>query len=106
MSGFIPLTDVPVISQCPQCKENYTFFPITNPYIKPEIPVRLRISTENNNWSNFLCVKCRTPLIRYQLDSAYLIPSLNKIKIPEIIKCPDCDMLYSLDEIVSKNDII
>jgi uncharacterized protein with PIN domain len=101
ISGFIPM-EIPVISQCLQCKENYTFIPISH----NNEAIELSISPElNKQFSTFMCVKCRSPIFRYDLDKIFLSLNLRKICMPQEIQC-DCGMDYLLKEIVSKSDII
>ena len=101
-AGIIPSPDITSIIQCHGCKENYTF-QSTIEY-EPEDLTEITLAPEPfRNVSTFHCIICRTPLLQYNKDTVFLLPTLLILKLPAVVEClkPDCRHKYKIKEVVS-----
>ena len=95
-AGYVPNNNVPVINQCPNCHENYTFLTVT------DHPGQIILTlAPQETTSIFRCVVCRTPLLQFTgQDIIFTLPLMKHILTPYLFDC-SCDQHYLLHEIVS-----
>lgn len=99
--GLEPSTQVPVISRCFKCGENYVFQ--SNHFGSSDI-IKLSLSHDVSlhDYTTFHCIKCRTQLLQYTAQWVRKLPE--NIKIPLFYKfdCihPQCPRKYVLMDVV------
>jgi|SRR5581483_4949572 len=96
-AGLVPNDNVVVVTQCRECKSNYTF--LTTKYQTPV--TKLTLFYEKGHEA-FHCPICRSPLVRYNADYAVILPRKIVEEFPEDFQCINqtCNRFYQLEEIV------
>lgn len=96
-AGLVPTDNVVVLTQCRECRQNYTFQTI----LGKAKTIKLTLAYEKGHEA-FHCVICRSPLVRYNADTAAILPQTLVTEFPKEFTCINqtCNRSYSLDEIV------